>query len=157
MSRSTPPAAAAPTIRNKRALHKFEVVERIECGIALVGSEVKSVRLGHVVMDEAFARFRGTELWLHGLHIGQYAWAGNRGHEPGRLRKLLLHRREIDKLAHRTREQGLTMVPLALYFSPRGIVKVELAVVRGKTQSDKRETLRKKEHTREMERAMRKR
>lgn len=153
MSKSSP--KEMPQIRNKRARHRFEVLQTAECGLLLVGSEVKSLRAGQASLEEAFARIRGHEVWLLGMHIPPYAHAGLKGHEPTRPRKLLLHRREIEKWTAKVTQQGLTLVPLAVYFNARGLAKVELALVRGKRQHDKRQDLKKREHQREISRVVR--
>lgn len=138
---------------NRRARHQYEILDEIECGIVLRGSEVKSLRDSKVSLDEAFARVKDGELWLIGCDIAQYPQANLMNHEPQRQRKLLLRRRELTKFAEAAGHQGLTLVPLAMYFT-RGIVKVKLAVGRGKKLHDKRETLKKKEADREIRRAV---
>jgi len=153
MSKSTP--RQTPRIRNKRALHRFEVLEKLECGVVLVGTEVKSLRQGRASLDEAYARIRGGEVWLHGFHITPYEHGTVGQHEPVRPRKLLLHRRQIAKLIPKVTQRGLTLVPLTVFFSARGLVKVEVALARGKAQRDKREDLKSREHKREMDRALR--
>jgi SsrA-binding protein len=139
---------------NRRALHDYEVVERLEAGIALQGSEIKSVRQGRVQLREAYARPDQGEMWLLNLHISHYAPSGQFGHEPARKRKLLLHKTQIRELSKAVLEQGLTLVPMSLYLKD-GKAKVELALVRGRKQHDKRATIAKKEAAREMERALR--
>ena len=142
--------------RNRRARHEYELFDQLECGIQLRGSEVKSLRAGHVQINEAFARVddRG-ELWLEGMHIAPYQFAAGVGaHEPDRKRKLLLHRREIEKFAGKATQKGFTLVPLRLYFK-QGRAKVELAVARGKQLHDKRETLKRRTQEREAQRAVR--
>ena len=139
---------------NKKAYHDFEVLEKIEAGIVLVGTEVKSMRQqnGAVAFTDAYARVKQGECWLIDLHIAPYSNAVLDGqHAPTRPRKLLLHSREIRKLAEKMDRQGLTIVPLSLYFK-RGMVKVELGVAKGKKLYDKRESLRKKEDQRSMAR-----
>lgn len=143
--------------RNRQAAFKFEILEKIECGIALVGSEVKSLRDRRASLDEAFARIRNGELWLQGFHIGPYDPAAGRGHEALRLRKLLVHGSELRRLTPKVEQRGLTLVPLAAYFNERGIAKITLALARGKTLSDKRQNIKAREHRREMDRAVRKR
>jgi len=138
---------------NRRARHQYEILDQIECGIVLKGSEVKSLRDGHVSLDEAFARVREGELWLVGCDIAVYPQASILNHEPKRMRKLLLHRRELAKFAEQAGHKGLTLVPLSMYFL-RGKVKVQIAVGRGKKLHDKRETLKKNEAKREIQRAM---
>jgi SsrA-binding protein len=138
---------------NRRARHQYEVLDSIECGIVLKGSEVKSLRDGKVSLDEAFARVRDGELWLVGCDIAVYPQASLLNHEPKRVRKLLLHRRELRKFAEQAAHKGLTLVPLSMYFL-RGRVKVRIAVGRGKKLHDKRETMKKEEAKREMQRAL---
>ena len=138
---------------NRKARHQYELLDQIECGIVLKGSEVKSLRDGKVSLDEAFARIKGSELWLVGCDIAIYPQANLMNHEPRRQRKLLLHRRELTKFAEAASHKGLTLVPLSMYFS-RGIVKLKIAVARGKKLHDKRETLKKNEAAREMRRAL---
>ncbi len=139
---------------NRTASYRFELLERLECGIALTGTEVKSLREGRATLKDAYAFVRGGEIWLENLHIPPYAPASRDNHDPERSRKLLLHRREIERLGEKTAERGLTLVPTRLYFKgPRA--KVELAVGRGKDRFDKRESIRKREMDREMARAVR--
>jgi SsrA-binding protein len=135
------------------APHDYEIDETLEAGLALVGSEVKSIRDGKVTLIDAYASLEGGEAWLHQLDIGVYAFAHARNHDPRRRRKLLLHRREIDRLVAKVREKGYTLIPLSLY-EKRGRVKVELALVHGKQQYDRREDVKKREAQREMDRAM---
>ncbi|HEY3790137.1 MAG TPA: SsrA-binding protein SmpB [Urbifossiella sp.] len=139
--------------RNRRAAHDYEIHERIECGIALVGTEVKSLREGFGNLEDAFARIDGRELWLHNAEIPEYTFGNRLNHKPKRPRKLLLHRREIDKFAAKAEERGFTLVPLRMYFK-RGLAKVEIAVAKGKQTYDKRQSLKKADAKREIERAM---
>ncbi len=152
MAKSTPPQ---PRIRNKRAHLRFEILDKLECGLALLGTEVKSLRQGRASLEEAYARLTGGEVWLYGFHIPPYSHAHVQNHDPLRPRKLLLHKRQIARLAPKVIQRGLTLVPLQVYFSARGLAKVELALVQGKAQRDKRQDLKKREHKREIERAMR--
>lgn len=138
---------------NRRARHDYEIVETIECGIVLVGSEVKSLRDGRASLQEAFARVDGGELWLHGMHIPPYSFSRAGGHEPTRPRKLLVHRRELEHLERKSKESGYTIVPLRVYFSG-GLAKVEVALARGKKAYDKRQTEAERSATREIQRAM---
>ncbi|MSR60094.1 MAG: SsrA-binding protein SmpB [Planctomycetaceae bacterium] len=142
-----------PICTNRKARFEYEILEQIECGIILTGSEVKSLRGGKASLDEAYARVRDDELWLVGCDIAIYPQASLMNHEPRRIRKLLLHRREIAKFAEQAGFKGLTLVPTSMYFS-RGIVKVKIAIGRGKKLHDKRETLKKNEAKREMQRAI---
>lgn len=132
------------------------MLEVLECGLALVGSEVKSLREGRISIEESYARVRQGEVWLLGCDIPEYFEAGRFNHQPRRPRKILLHRREIRRFAARAFEQGLTLVPLRLYFK-NGLAKVLLGVCRGKKQYDKREALKKATAQRDIERAMRRR
>jgi SsrA-binding protein len=138
---------------NRRALHEYAILEALEVGIALTGTEIKSVRAGKVNLREAYARVERGELWLYNAHISPYD-AGNRyNHEPTRKRKLLAHTREIGRLAGKAAESGNTLVPLRIY-DRRGHVKVELAVARGKRSYDKRATMAERDARREIERAV---
>jgi SsrA-binding protein len=147
-------AGAGDVASNRYASHRFNLLERFECGIVLAGTEVKSLRNGSVQLREGFATIRGGELWLRGVHIPPYAPASRDNHEPERERKLLLHRREINRLAARAAERGLTIVPTRIYFSGSR-AKVEIALARGKDVHDKRETLRRRDSQREIERGLR--
>ena len=138
--------------RNKRALHDYEIFDRLECGIDLVGTEVKSLREGGASLDQAYAKVEEGEVWLVNCEIPEYRMATVGNHQPKRPRKLLLHRREIAKFAGKASQRGFTLVPLRMYFK-RGLVKVELAVARGKKLHDKRQSLKEREAQREMERA----
>ena len=141
---------------NRKALYNYEVLQRLEAGLALMGSEIKSIRLGRVNLGEAFARPERGELWLMNAHIAQYPPAGPQGHEPTRKRKLLLHKMQVRQLSRAVEEQGLTLVPLRLYLKD-GIAKIELALVRGRKRYDKRAAIAKRDAEREMARALRKR
>jgi SsrA-binding protein len=140
--------------RNRKARFNYHILEAFEAGLALKGSEVKSLREGRASLAESFARIEDSEATLYGLHIGAYSHLGHEGQEPERPRRLLLHKREIKRLAGKVSEKGLTLVPLALYFNRRGFAKVELGLARGKTLYDKRETIKKRTAQREMERAL---
>ncbi|MFP4058480.1 MAG: SsrA-binding protein SmpB [Candidatus Brocadiia bacterium] len=146
-------APIQPIARNKKAYHDYQILDKWEAGIALRGTEVKSLRDGKVQMGDSYARIEDGEAYLVGLHISPYGRAATEDHEPTRKRKLLLHRREIKRLGTKVNERGLTLVPLRLYFR-RGIAKVELGLVRGKRQYDKRREIKKREHKRQMARAM---
>jgi SsrA-binding protein len=141
---------------NRRARHDYNLLERVEAGIVLTGSEVKSLRQGHAILQRAYADTRDGELWLVGLHIPPYEQASVEPHEPDRDRKLLLHRRQIDKLSAQTAEKGLTLVPTRLYFKD-GKAKVELAVARGKEGRDKRRDIADRESKRRIERELKSR
>ncbi len=133
---------------NKRAFHEYHVEERFEAGIVLVGTEVKSLRAGKSNLTDAFVLVRNGEAWLHNLHIAPYDFGNRQNHDPERQRKLLLHKKEIDKLHARIRQDGCTAVPLRLYFKD-GKVKVEVGVAKGKKLHDKREDLKKNDLKRE--------
>ena len=148
------PRAPEPTVDNRRARFEFEFLERIEAGIALTGTEIKSIRSGQISLNEAYARVRDGELWLLGMHVPPYKEGSFSNHEPRRPRKLLLHRAEIRRLAARVGEQGLTLVPTRLYFKG-GIVKIDLALARGKKLWDKRRDIKERESKRELARAVR--
>lgn len=137
---------------NRRARRDYDILDTYECGVALTGSEVKSLRAGQVQLKDAYAEVRGGELWLEHLHISPYQFAREGGHEPERRRKLLLRRREIDTLIGKVNEQGLTLIPISVYFV-RGLAKVELALAKGRRRYDKRQKLREREQRREMDRA----
>ncbi len=139
--------------RNRRATHDYEVLDRLECGIVLVGTEVKSLRAGHASLEDAYARVDDGEVWLLGAEIPEYEYGNRMNHKPKRPRKLLLHRREIDRFAGKASEKGLTLVPLRMYFRD-GKAKVELAVARGKRTHDKRESLKQAEAKRQIDRAL---
>jgi SsrA-binding protein len=142
--------------RNRRARHDYHIEDTVEAGLVLTGTEVKSLRAGRASLTEAFAQISGDELWLHGLHIPEYAQGTWTNHDPRRTRKLLLHRKEIDRLASQVAERGFTIVPLSLYFSG-GKAKVELALARGKRTYDKRHDLARRDAAREVDRALRRR
>ena len=143
--------------RNRRALHDYDILDRIECGIVLVGTEVKSLRDGHANLEDAYGRIDdNNEVWLIGAEIPEYTFGNRLNHKPKRTRKLLLHRREIGKFAGKASQQGFTLVPLRMYFK-NGKAKVELAVARGKKLHDKRETQRKAEAQKEIRRHMKNR
>lgn len=141
--------------RNRKARHEFEVLETFEAGLVLKGPEVKSIRAGKASLAEAFARVEGGEVWLHGMHVTPYDPASHWNVDPVRPRKLLLRAAEIRKLIGAVQEKGLALVPLELYFR-RGYARIELALARGKKLHDKRETLKRRQHQREMEREIRK-
>ena len=138
---------------NRRARHDYNLLERVEAGLVLSGSEVKSLRQGHAILQRAYADARDGEIWLVGLHIPPYEQASVEPHEPDRDRKLLLHRRQIDQLAAKTAEKGLTLVPTRLYFK-EGRAKVELALARGKEGRDKRRDIADRESKRRIEREL---
>ncbi len=138
--------------KNKKAFHDYHIDKKIEAGIVLVGPEVKSLRAGRANLRDSYARIKNGEVWVHNMHISPYKYATHASPDPLRVRKLLLHKREIDKLIGKTQEKGFSLIPLKIYFTGNGKVKLELGLAKGKTQYDKRQTLKKKEATREMDR-----
>jgi SsrA-binding protein len=136
---------------NRRARHDFDILERIEAGLVLEGSEVKSLREGKADLKDSYAMARGSELWLIGAYIAPYSFSRGGGHEPDRSRKLLLHRREIDRLASQVAERGLALVPLQLYFKD-GVAKLEIGLGKGRRTIDKRELIKKRDQEREIDR-----
>lgn len=148
----SPPSGRKVVVSNRKARHDYEIVAEFECGIALLGSEVKSLRAGQAQLKDAYGEVRGGELWLYNAHIAPYGFARGGGHEPERPRKLLMHRREIDTLAGRVAQDGLTLVPLSIYFI-HGLAKVEMALAKGIRRYDKRQKIKEREQKREMERA----
>lgn len=147
----------SPTIHNKKARFNFEILERLEAGVSLTGSEVKSLRDGKVSLDEAFAIIRAGEAFLRDCNISPYPMAGYAQHHPTRERKLLLHRRQIKKWSEKVTQRGLTIIPLRLYFNDRGMVKIELGLARGKKHADKRADIKKRDQQREIDRVMKRR
>jgi SsrA-binding protein len=141
---------------NRRARHDYTIEDTVEAGLVLTGTEVKSLRAGRASLVDGFGQITDGEAWLHGVHIPQYTQGTWTNHEPRRVRKLLLHRKEIDKLASSVNERGLTLIPLSLYFSD-GKAKIELGLARGKRTYDKRQDLAKRDAAREVERALRRR
>jgi SsrA-binding protein len=144
---------AGDVASNRYASYRYELLERLECGIELAGTEVKALRTSGAQLKEGYVAIRAGELWLHGVHIPPYAPASRENHEPERDRKLLAHRAEIERLEGRVAERGLTLVPTRIYFKD-GRAKVEIALARGKDLYDKRNTIREREVKRDMERAM---
>jgi SsrA-binding protein len=140
--------------QNRRALHEYEILERYEAGIALQGTEVKGLRERGATIRDAYVQVRNGEAWLVGAHIADYVNSGQTGHDVMRTRKLLLHRREIEKMARSVAEKGLAIVPLRMYFS-HGRAKLEIGVGRGKSTYDKRRTIAERDAKRDAERAMR--
>ncbi len=146
-----------PRIRNKKASHDYHLIEKLECGIELAGTEVKSLRAGQAKIDEAYARIKGDELWLVGATIAPYPQASEAAqHDPTRERRLLAHRRQIRQLETHVRQKGKTIVPLAIYFK-NGWAKCEIAVAEGKRQYDKRNDIRKRDMQRQINRELRRR
>jgi SsrA-binding protein len=149
-------AAPGDVATNRQASFRFNLLERFESGIVLTGTEVKSLRAGNVQLKDAYAVIRDGEVWLVGMYIAPYGPASRENHDPERPRKLLLRRSEIDRLSVRTRERGLTLIPTRVYFSePGSRAKVEIALARGKDLFDKRETIRRRETAREVQRELR--
>jgi len=140
--------------RNRRAWHDYEILDTFEAGIALLGPEVKSLRVGKATLTDAYATLRRGEIFLISAHISPYAQAARENSDPRRERKLLLHRAEISRLTAKLRERGFTLIPLSIYFK-NGRAKVELGLARGKRQYDKRHALRKREQDREVQRIVR--
>jgi SsrA-binding protein len=147
----------APRIQNRKARFNFEILETAEAGIALTGSEVKSLRAGQAKLDEAYAFIRNGEISLLDCNIAPYPMAGYAQHKPTRARKLLLHRREILKWEAKVTQKGYTVIPLDIHFNDRGLAKVSLGLCRGKTHGDKRSDIREREVKREIDRAMKRR
>src|SRR2546421_4572442 len=147
-------AAPGDVATNRQASYRYEFLERLECGLVLTGTEVKSLREGKAQLKDGYASVHDGELWLHNVHIPPYPPAAGANHDPERERKLLVHRRELERLLGKTRERGLTLVPTRLYFKGPN-AKVELALARGKDVHDKRETILRREQQRDGERALR--
>ncbi len=143
-----------PVAANKKAYRNFELVERFEAGISLLGSEVKSLRCGGGDLNGSYARIDGDQCWLVGAGIAPYEKAGLNQHEPTRKRKLLLHKAEINRIRGKLDQRGFTLVPLRIYFNDRGLAKAELALARGKRQYDKRQTIAARDQKRDVERSM---
>lgn len=139
-------------MRNRRAWHDYELLERFEAGLALVGSEVKAIRAGRISIAEAYAKPHHGELYIYDMHIATYDPASGRNHDPLRPRKLLLHRFQIARLSSKVEQKGLTIVPLRVYTNKRGIVKIEIALARGKATHDRRDEIRKRDLEREIRR-----
>ena len=140
--------------KNKKAYFNFEIVEKIEAGISLKGSEVKSLRSGEADLEGSYAKLKGSEVFLVGCKIATYPQAGKFNHDPVRDRKLLLHKAQINKIRGKLQQRGFTLVPLRIYFSGRGFAKVEIGLARGKKQFDKRQKLQQDQQKRDAERSM---
>jgi SsrA-binding protein len=149
------PSASKTVALNRKARHNYSIEDTLEAGIQLAGTEVKSLREGGVQITDAHAGEMGGELWLFNAHIPEYHGGNRFNHEPRRPRKLLVHRRELSRLIGAVAREGMTLVPLALYFNPRGIAKVELGLAKGKKKWDKRETEKSRDWQREKGRLMR--
>jgi SsrA-binding protein len=141
-------------VTNRKAYHDYFIEEKFEAGIMLQGTEVKSLRDGRVNLQDSYASVKEGQIFLHHCHISPYSHGNLSNHEPLRTRKLLLHRKEINKLLVKTQQQGLTIIPLRIYFSKRGLAKVEIGLAKGKKQHDRRESDKTREASREVERAM---
>lgn len=139
---------------NRKALFDYHVEEKIEAGLVLVGTEVKALREGHLNLRDSYASITNGKAVLHNCHIGSYSHGNQMNHEPLRPRTLLLHKKEMERLLGKVQQKGLTLIPLRLYFNERGRAKLELALARGKKTYDRRETIKKREATREIDRAM---
>ena len=146
-------AAPGDVATNRQASYRYMLLERFECGMQLQGSEVKSMRDGGIQLKDAYAALHDGEVWLHNMHVAPYAPASRENHEPERARKLLMHRREIERLIGKTKERGLTLVPTRVYFKG-GRAKVEIALARGKDVGDKRAALKDRDQKREIDRAL---
>jgi SsrA-binding protein len=146
--------SAGDVASNRQAAYRFELLDKLECGIVLQGTEVKALRDGSAQIKDGFASIKDGELWLHNVHIPPYPPAARDNHEPERDRKLLAHRKEIERLVGRVHERGLTLVPTRIYFKD-GRAKLEIALARGKDTYDKREAIRERESKRDMQRALR--
>ena len=147
---------SGPRITNKKAYHNFELIEKVQAGIVLLGTEVKSLRDRQGDLEGAYARIINDECWLVGCSIAQYPQAAGNNHEPLRKRKLLLHKAQIKKITTKLVQRGFTLVPLKIYFNDRGLAKVELALARGKRQYDKRHKLQDQQQKRDVARSMKK-
>lgn len=142
-----------PLAQNRQAQHNYEILETYECGIALTGTEIKSIRAGKIQLRDGFARVHDEEVWLSGVHIAEYAQGNIFNHEEVRDRKLLLHKRQIVEIARQLTDSGMTFIPLKVYLK-NGFAKVLMGLAKGKHSYDKRETLRRKDQNREVERAL---
>ncbi|MFT3740060.1 MAG: SsrA-binding protein SmpB [Breznakibacter sp.] len=143
-------------IRNKRATFDFEIIEKYVAGIQLAGTEIKSIRMGKASLVDSYCYFSNHELFIKGMNVSEYFYGTYNNHQPLRERKLLLQRKELNKLERKTRESGLTIVTLRVFLTERGFAKVEIALARGKKQHDKRETLKLNDAKKEMDRAVKK-
>jgi SsrA-binding protein len=139
-------------IRNKKAYHDYEILEKYVAGIQLQGTEIKSIRMGKVSLVESYCLFQNNELYVRGMHIADYAWGSYNKHAPGRDRKLLMTRHELKKLQRKTRESGLTIAALKIFISDSGYAKLEIGRARGRREYDKRETIKRKDTQRQMDR-----
>jgi SsrA-binding protein len=143
-------------IKNKKASHDYEFLEKYIAGIMLYGTEIKSIRLGKAALSDSYCFFSEGELYLRGMHISEYWWGNLNNHDPIRDRKLLLTKREINKIERKTKESGLTIIVIKVFINDRGLAKAEIAISKGKKEYDKRETLKKKDSERELDRIRKK-
>jgi len=139
-------------IKNKKAFHDYEFLEKFIAGIKLTGTEIKSIRLGKATLADSYCLFQSGELYIKGMHISEYWWGNLNNHDPLRLRKLLLKSRELSKIERKVKESGQTIVVIKVFINDRGLAKAEIAIAKGKKEYDKRETLKRKDATREMDR-----
>ena len=144
------------TIRNKKALHDYEFLDKYIAGIKLTGTEIKSIRAGKATLTDSFCVFRDAELYIKGMHISEYWWGNLNNHDPLRERKLLLKARELKKIERKVREAGLTVIVIKVFINEKGLAKAEIAVSKGKKEYDKRETLKRKDSERELDRIRKK-
>lgn len=156
MAKKTGKTSETPAAVNKKAYHDYELVEKYEAGLQLQGSEVKSLRAAAADLTGSYARIQEGECWLVGAKIATYQQAGNTGHDPARRRKLLLHKAELHRIQVKLDQRGYTLVPLRLYFTQKGIAKIELALAHGKRQYDKRRTITERAQKRDVDRSMKK-
>lgn len=154
MSHSKKQIATGPVAKNKKAWHEYEIVEKVEAGMTLAGTEVKSLRDRQCDLEGAFARILDGECWLMGCKIAPYAQGGYVNHDPLRKRKLLLHRAQIKKIRIKLEQRGFTLIPLSVYFNARGLAKVELGLAHGKRQFDKRRTITEHQQKRDLDRSL---
>jgi len=143
-------------IRNKKASHDYEFLDKYITGIRLTGTEIKSIRLGKASIAESYCLFHDGELFIKGMHIAEYYWGNLNNHDPLRERKLLLTKKELHKIERKVKESGLTIIPLKVFINERGLAKAEIAISKGKKEYDKRETIKKKDVNREMDRFIKK-
>jgi SsrA-binding protein len=143
-------------IKNKKASHEYEFLEKFIAGIKLTGTEIKSIRLGKATLVDSYCVFRKSELYIKGMHIAEYWWGNLNNHDPLRERKLLLKSAELKKIERKVKETGHTIVAIKVFINDRGLAKAEIAIAKGKKEYDKRETLKRKDATREMDRMMKK-
>lgn len=144
------------TIRNKKASHDYEFIEKFIAGIQLTGTEIKSIRAGKATLTDSFCFYRDGELFIKGMHIAEYWWGNLNNHDPLRERKLLLSRRELNRIERKVREAGLTIIVIKVFLNGRGLAKAEIAISKGKKEYDKRETLKRKDAERELDRIRKK-